>query len=365
MHLELEKSEIPDHLLEFFEPVSGIKNLDLLGIPWRVALALQSMGWYLRADCIWTKLSAMPSSVQGWRWERCRVKTGNGKRSAEKKAVTTAGRPHGGRAANGKDFDSLAEWSDCPGCSKCLPNGGFVLRRGSWRPTTAHEYIFLFAKSEKYYADGYAVRQRLAEATIMRDRYTRVLDDPDEQYAVAHDHETVSDPDIGANLRSWLVFKSEQFKGKHYAVFPPELPSLAIKCGTSEKGVCPHCGAPWARIVKTKQMTVEPGPRTEAYQESSNGGSLSRTCVSGTMTEPPSAETLGWRQTCKCPEHEPIPAVILDPFSGAGTSVLAARRLHRRAIGIELYEKNVSMSRKRIAADLPLFNAVSTEDAAP
>jgi DNA modification methylase len=40
------------------------RNKQLLGIPWRVALALQASGWYLRSDVIWHKPNAMPSSVK-------------------------------------------------------------------------------------------------------------------------------------------------------------------------------------------------------------------------------------------------------------------------------------------------------------
>lgn len=41
----------------------GLKHKDLVGIPWRVALALQSDGWYLRSDIIWAKTNCMPESV--------------------------------------------------------------------------------------------------------------------------------------------------------------------------------------------------------------------------------------------------------------------------------------------------------------
>lgn len=43
--------------------VEGLKPKDLVGIPWRVALALQADGWYLRADVIWSKPNAMPASA--------------------------------------------------------------------------------------------------------------------------------------------------------------------------------------------------------------------------------------------------------------------------------------------------------------
>lgn len=42
----------------------GIKPKDLLGIPWRVAFALQADGWYLRSDIVWQKRNPMPESVQ-------------------------------------------------------------------------------------------------------------------------------------------------------------------------------------------------------------------------------------------------------------------------------------------------------------
>ena len=42
---------------------SGIKHKDLVGIPWRVAFALQADGWYLRQDIIWHKPNPMPESV--------------------------------------------------------------------------------------------------------------------------------------------------------------------------------------------------------------------------------------------------------------------------------------------------------------
>ena len=57
--------------IEYFEPQAyphdTIKPKDLVGIPWRVALALQSDGWYLRQDIIWEKGNSMPEPVK----DRC------------------------------------------------------------------------------------------------------------------------------------------------------------------------------------------------------------------------------------------------------------------------------------------------------
>lgn len=49
------------------KPSKNIKPKDLIGIPWRVALALQADGWYLRQDIIWHKPNPMPESVK----DRC------------------------------------------------------------------------------------------------------------------------------------------------------------------------------------------------------------------------------------------------------------------------------------------------------
>jgi site-specific DNA-methyltransferase (adenine-specific) len=49
------------------KPVADLKPKDLIGIPWRVAFALQADGWYLRQDIIWAKPNPMPESVR----DRC------------------------------------------------------------------------------------------------------------------------------------------------------------------------------------------------------------------------------------------------------------------------------------------------------
>lgn len=56
-----------DHMATHAKNATGLKPKDLIGIPWRVALALQDDGWYLRQDIIWHKLNPMPESVR----DRC------------------------------------------------------------------------------------------------------------------------------------------------------------------------------------------------------------------------------------------------------------------------------------------------------
>jgi site-specific DNA-methyltransferase (cytosine-N4-specific) len=68
----------------------GLKSKDLIGIPWRLAFALQDDGWYLRTDIIWHKPNAMPESVRD-RPNRCHeylfMLTKNERYSYDKNAV--------------------------------------------------------------------------------------------------------------------------------------------------------------------------------------------------------------------------------------------------------------------------------------
>ena len=57
--------------------------------------------------------------------------------------------------------------------------------------------------------------------------------------------------------------------------------------------------------------------------------------------------TVGWRPTCACPDGEPIPCTVLDPFAGSGTTLMVARKLGRNAVGIELKPEYQSLIQDR------------------
>jgi DNA modification methylase len=59
--------DLPDHSPTRNNVLDGLKNKDLIGIPWMLAFALRADGWYLRQDIIWHKPNPMPESVQ----DRC------------------------------------------------------------------------------------------------------------------------------------------------------------------------------------------------------------------------------------------------------------------------------------------------------
>ncbi len=57
------KQDLPDIFHKRGKKLEGLKEKDLIGIPWHVAFALQNDGWYLRSDIIWSKNNCMPESV--------------------------------------------------------------------------------------------------------------------------------------------------------------------------------------------------------------------------------------------------------------------------------------------------------------
>ena len=61
------KQDLPDNCPRRGNKLEGIKEKDLIGIPWMLAFALRADGWYLRQDIIWNKPNPMPESVR----DRC------------------------------------------------------------------------------------------------------------------------------------------------------------------------------------------------------------------------------------------------------------------------------------------------------
>jgi len=135
----------------------------------------------------------------------------------------------------------------------------------------------------------------------------------------------------------------------HFATYPEELVERCIKVGTSEKGVCPACGAPWARVVERGQPEPHPdrwSKKPDALQFDQQGNVYADGGSLGAMVR---TQTLGWRATCKCDAGEPIPATVLDPFVGSGTTCIVAKQMGRSYIGIDQSEEYCAMTEERLA----------------
>lgn len=147
----------------------------------------------------------------------------------------------------------------------------------------------------------------------------------------------------------------------HFATFPPRLIEPLIKAGTSEKGCCAGCGAPWVReVAKTGGTTgqswhdhsADDTAGQRAQFSGGLGGEAARTGYD--------VQTLGWSPSCAC-NADCVPATILDPFGGSGTTGLVADRLGRDCILIELNPGYADMARRRIEGDAGLFASVAAE----
>ncbi len=283
-----------------------IKPKDLVGIPWRVAFALRDDGWWLRSDIIWAKPNPMPESVTD-------------------------------------------------------------------RPTRSHEYIFLLTKSERYFYDHVAIQEKSVTGDLRRPygsegawqldgrpQEQRHGDEPRRFYPATDPMRVTSKPDaVGKNTYTgfndrykplsmrnkrdvWTV-ATQPFPGAHFAVFPEALVEPCILAGTSEKGCCPKCGAPWVRITEKRVADVtRPRPFSKLVNVDRNDvGNIYRTV----------SHTIRWEPTCSC-ELTPIPCTVLDPFGGSGTVSVVARNLFRNSIYVDISKKYCEMAQRRIGDSL-------------
>jgi len=217
------------------------------------------------------------------------------------------------------------------------------------RPTKAHEYIFLLSKSKRYFYDNEAIKEPTTGNAPKRGNGTHPKTTAPGNGIKANSSFEAACRDIvtSRNKRTVWTVPSHPFKEAHFATFPEKLIEPCILAGTSEKGYCPKCGKAWGRQVsRSVERNWKECPKDEARREqnlqSDKSGLHSQY---HDITE----KTIGWLPSCQC-SCDPVPAVVLDPFFGAGTTGLVAKKLGRHFIGIELNEAYIGMAQKRIAA---------------
>lgn len=164
--------------------LQGIGPKNLIGVPWRVAFALQADGWTLRSDIIWAKPNPMPESVTD-------------------------------------------------------------------RPTKSHEYLFLFAKSPKYYYDAEAIAEPESKGSAGSSFASGKT--ATHQLGRASKAERVDDG--LRNRRTVWTVPTQSFPGAHFAVYPPDLirPCILAGSGRGDVVLDPFSGSGTTGMVATEE----------------------------------------------------------------------------------------------------------------
>jgi DNA modification methylase len=315
------------HIKTLRNPSSiGLKPKDLVGIPWRVAFALQADGWYLRSDIIWSKPNPMPESVS------------DRPTKAHEYVFLLTKRPR-----YYYDADAIRE------ASTEMPSGN-VSRKANHQGNRAN-----FGVSIPY--EPYGTGRNKRTVWEIDTKY------PDATYGGGgtsfRGHSghykadgTLIDNPLGRNKRTVWEIATQPYPEAHFATYPEKLVEPCILAGTSEKGVCAICGKPWERMVETSGGTIGQGwhdhtnDLARGMRDNSNGKS-----TDGSYKR----EYKGWQPTCDC-VADTVPATVLDPFAGSATTLVVAQRLGRRAIGTDLSAEYLDLASKRIGrVSLPMF----------
>lgn len=197
---------------------AGLKRKDLVGIPWRVALALQADGWWLRADVIWSKPNTMPESAED-------------------------------RPTNAHEYVFLLTRAPSYHFDQEAVREPYVAR-AQQRLTPTEEQPLGRAREEAGVENGPQGGTHRSRFTVQAEtldgsegeaprgadgrRKTTVLG---QSGSLQHrDGERWPHPE-GRNVRSVWEIPAKPFPGAHFAVFPPELASRCIRAGCPEGGI--------------------------------------------------------------------------------------------------------------------------------
>lgn len=288
-----------DTFLPNRHPQAGLKHKDLVLMPFRVALAAQADGWWVRSVIVWAKPNPMPESVTDRptdSYEHILMLTKSARYFWDADAVrepVTGGTHSRGNGDGGPKARERAE------------EGNHV----GWAESTRGVIGYKPGHDER---DG---KERFCSGT---GGYV---------------------PAGGRNMRNLWEFPTQPYAGEHFATFPEELPRRCILAATSARGCCAQCGAPWERITQNT-VTYESGSGQAGNRPNGKGagGDQVREDHDVRMGPCVEARTVGWSPTCRCrgQRGKTAPCVVLDPFGGSGTTGRVAIELGRRAVLLDL-----------------------------
>ncbi|HIE0211225.1 TPA: DNA-methyltransferase [Pseudomonas aeruginosa] len=202
----------------------GLKHKDLIGIPWRLAFALQDDGWYLRQDIIWHKPNPMPESVR----DRCT------KAHEYLFLLSKSPRYH-------FDQDAIAE-PLAPASVARLAQDGWDDQHGSDRVPGKTNGAMKAVGGRRSKRNSFA-RETKSSAGTHGQKAQHRPDRPDIDYSATR------------NKRSVWTVPTAGFKGAHFATFPPDLIRPCVLAGAPRGGLVldPFGGAGTTALVAMQE----------------------------------------------------------------------------------------------------------------
>jgi hypothetical protein len=212
------------------------------------------------------------------------------------------------------------------------------------RPTDAYRTLLMMTPSPRYYYDSYAVRVKgdsVNDSRYGSGRHYQEQYADDNQWAP---NSKYFPEDGNRNLGNvWSDIPPAAYPDSHFATYAVEEPLRCIQASTPET-ICRTCGKPRVRIMGAPKVSVKAGSE-ELYKKGSRDGKLQSftDAVDQSTYEPP--EPAGWTD---CGHDDYEPGLVLDPFVGTGTSLIAARQIGRRGIGIDASDAYLTQAVRRL-----------------
>jgi len=215
------------------------------------------------------------------------------------------------------------------------------------RFSNRYEPVFMLTKRKKYWFDLDVVRQKYKQTTIERCKYPvggygSLVGSQEIRGASKLGARAMFYPEksIGKNPGDVWAIATQPFPEAHFATFPEKLVEPMIRCACP-KWICKKCGKARARITKTEYHNQKIG-KTEKYNPKNKMLGTNVTYGRGEVER----QTIGWTD-CGCNAGFDA-GIVLDPFAGAGTTLVVAKRLGRHYIGIEIKKEYCEMAERRL-----------------
>ncbi len=332
----------------------GLKPKDLAGIPGRVVQALQEDGWWRRVDIIWAK------GV-----------------SFNKKGVRELLKPFEAEARGGTIWDigtNIEDWWErlVQHLEKNAYIGNSMPESMKDRPTRGYEMIYMLTKKAHYYTDMDAVREDHTPDGRTQTVYPGALSEQrgDPQFAAGPSHERW--PGTGRNARNvWMLPLDDMIEVADNSDSLWTFPTsgfgwqLCTLCGTVYDQKEYKALEKVKRKLSWKEKAEQDSGPMEDYPNHQDGGDTGLMAEKGVVSLGVCrvcGESGGWGShfssfPISLPEHallmgSPKDGIVLDPFCGTATALLAALNHGRKGIGFELSPEYSLIAAERLRREV-------------